>query len=400
MATIRLGCHDPEVTQEQLGAYLGRAHEPILRGEACLRGESDGHWASFVCVQSNEVASIQTFLKDTGFFPRGAVDSLCGYRTVSSMRLFQEYVRVTEGDASIGAPDGVFGPKSLAHVARWKNAGLEAAWVRVSAARPDPEYARWLALLERTKAHYLERPTTLLERIAALEVPSDTRAVADWRFDRDEIHIIGIRRDEAAPGKRLNDDVFVTLIDGLVFKFYGTTDPGKSSHRDGAPFLVHGQHEYRFGWHKISDMQRIYRALKPARHGVLVVRDGDRDDALTEHDLAGALEPNASINVHWGGRGVSNWSEGCQCICGAGYINFDGRTVDCRSFAAARYVDLGASGGPDYHSKGAYSVLVDLVTAFSEGRHAATYTLLYERDLELDPAVGAAAAREILSAIS
>lgn len=399
MATIRLGCHDPEVTRAHLDTYLSEAHEPALRGQDCLRGERDGDWASFVPVATGEVARIQRFLKDSGFFPHGTIDGLCGYRTVSSMRLFQEYVRATEGDASIGPPDGVFGPKSLAHVARWRSTGRSAAWADVDAARPHPEYAKWLALLERVKAHYLARPTTLLERIASLGVPSDTRALADWRFDPGEIHIVGIRRDEAAPGKRLNDDVFVTLIDGLVFKFYGTTDPGKSSHRDGAPFLVHGQHEYRFGWHKMSDMQRIYRALKPARRGVLVVRDGDRDDALTERDLAGKLEPNASINVHWGGRGVSNWSEGCQCICGAGYINFDGRAVDCGSFAAARYVDLGA-GADGYRSKGAYSVLVDLITAFSAGRHAALFTLLYERDLALDPAIGAGAAGEILHAIS
>jgi len=53
-----------------------------------------------------------------------------------------------------------------------------------------------------------------------------------------------------------------------------------------------------------------------------------------------------------------------------------------------------------YQTKGAYSVLVDLVTAFSGSVHAAKYTLLYERDLDLDPAIGSAAARDILREIS
>ncbi len=229
--------------------------------------------------------------------------------------------------------------------------------------------------------------------------PSDTLTTPEWRFDPREIHLVGIRRDEAQPGKRMNDDVYVLLMNGLVFAFYGTTDPGKSGHDGGAPFLVPGQHLYRFGWHKVTDMERVYRALKPAGRGVLVIRDSNRDDALGESDLAGSLETNASINVHWGGKGTSNWSEGCQVICGRGYINHHGQQVDCSDFAASNYTQLGTGQGR-YYSKGAYSVLVDLVTAFSGSIHAARYMLLYERDLTLEPAIGAGRAREILERIA
>ena len=63
------------------------------------------------------------------------------------------------------------------------------------------------------------------------------------------------------------DKEFVLLIKGLVFKFQGSTDPGATSHQLGAPFLVQGQHDYHFGWHKNHHL-----AVRPSDKGVLVVR--------------------------------------------------------------------------------------------------------------------------------
>ena len=400
MSVVRLGLFDPGSEVADRLAYLRGIHEPTMLDTRKLRGERDRHWLPFAQCDGVRVAGVQTFLKDAGFFPFGKIDGLCGYRTASSIRLFQEYVRVTEGVASIGAADGVFGSKSEQRMWRWQTDGIRAAWVGVSAAEPHPEYRKWMRLLHKAKAHYAANPTTLLRKVEAFRGHSDTFPVAQWQFDPDKIHIIGIRRDEAAPGKRQNDDLFIALINGLVFKFYGTTDPGKSRHRGGAPFLVHGQHDYRFGWHKMTDMNRVYRALKPFRHGVLIVRDADRDDALTDADIDGTLEANNSINVHWGGKGVSNWSEGCQCICGRGYINFNGEKVDCSDSAATRYGELGTKRNGVYQTKGAYSVLVDLITAFSGSVHAAKYMLVYERDLDLEPGIGAGVTQEILNAIA
>jgi peptidoglycan hydrolase-like protein with peptidoglycan-binding domain len=55
------------------------------------------------------VAAVQQALQ-TGFFPGGSVYGICGYRTHSAIRLFQEYVRSVEKPPDC-LPDGRFGPK-------------------------------------------------------------------------------------------------------------------------------------------------------------------------------------------------------------------------------------------------------------------------------------------------
>ena len=404
MSIIKLGVVDQGARPPDLNAYFTRIHEPTMvrRQRHRFRGERKGHWLDFSEVPPPPVADLQRFLKDAGFFPFGAVDGLCGYRTMSSMRLFQEYVRTVEGDPSIGPADGMFGPKTFTHVERWQRDGLKADWVNVSSQNPHPEYRTWMALLAKARQHYQANPTAMLQAVNAYPHASDTVKVAHWDFDPGRIHLVGVRRKETQRpegGKRSNDDVFILLINGLVFKFFGTTDPGFTTNANGAPFLVQGQHKYRFGWHKQSDMDKVYRALKPLSTGVLVVRDGNRDMALTEDDFTGTLERNASINVHWGGRGTSNWSAGCQVICGRGYINHNDEAIDCSAYAATNYSTLGTNVNGVYQTKGAYSVLADLVTAFSGDVHAANYMLLYEQDLDLSPEIGAAQAEAILERI-
>ena len=395
-AEVRLGVCDSGCSPQDLASYFAPIHEPSMAAQRKLRGEGEREWVAFTETSGTSVAALQQFLHHSGFFPFGKIDGICGYRTTGSIRLFQEYVRTVENDASIGPPDGVVGELTSAHIARWTRDRLSADWTRFSAAAPTPEYARWMRLLAAVKTRYLAAPPTLIREVSEHRGRSDSVKVADWSFDPSRIHLIGIRRDEAKPGKRENDDVFVLLIDGVVFKFFGTTDPGKSSNDAGAPFLVPGQHKYRFGWHKMTEMNRVYRALKPATNGVLVIRDGNRDDALTDADLSGQLEVNASINVHWGGRGTSNWSEGCLVICGRGYQNHNDQAIDCAEFAGASYANLATRQNGVYVTKGAYSVLVDLITAFSRDVHAADFMLLYERDLDLEPEIGAAAAAATL----
>ncbi|MDJ0738824.1 MAG: hypothetical protein QNJ91_03845 [Gammaproteobacteria bacterium] len=392
---IRLGSCDAGCRPEDLDAYFDARHEAGMRPRNQLRGERLGEWVGFRSAPGRQVRNVQRFLKKAGFFPHGRIDGICGYRTTSSMRLFQEYIRSVESDPSIGAPDGIFGRKSLAHVERWQRDGVRADWTAYGIDNPQPDYRNWMRLLARVQRQFQAHPTDLLRRIDRFAGATDTRPVGDWDYDPSRIHLLGIRRHEAKPGKRTNDDVFILLVNGLVFRFYGTTDPGKSSHRAGAPFLVRGQHRYRFGWHKQSDRQKVYRALKPRSSGVLVVRDADRNYALTESDRSGRLENNASINVHWGGRGVSNWSQGCQVICGRGYINHNGDIVDCGEYAATTYATLGRRVDGRYQTKGAYSVLVDLVTAFSGDELSLEYTLLYEQDLAIDAGFGRDAAAKI-----
>lgn len=402
--TIRLGVVDADALPPDPRAYFGAIHEPAMIANAGLRfrDEKKSAWTPFTPVAQHPVAALQQFLKAAGFFPFGKIDGICGYRTTAAIRLFQEYVRSVEQDATIGVPDGIYGPNTDRHVQRWKQDGRTADWKGASSQQPQPEYRVWMGLLHAARDAYRARPTDLLKKIAAFPHPSDTAAVAQWDFDPARIHLVGIRRNESAPlnpdGRRATDDVFVLLINGLVFKFFGTTDPGTSTNAAGAPFLVHGQHAYRFGWHKQADRDIVYQALKPLSTGVLVVRDRSRDLVLSQQEhFGGALERNDSINIHWGGRGgTANWSAGCQVICGRAYINHHDATVDCAPFAAAGYSALGTRVGGLYQTKGAYSVLADLVTAFSGDVHAVSYTLLYEPDLERSPQVGAAKAAAIL----
>jgi hypothetical protein len=132
----------------------------------------------------------------------------------------------------------------------------------------------------------------MLQLVNTFAGKSDTRKVAQADFDPRQIHFVGVRRNDA-PNKF--DDVFVLLMKGLVFKFQGSTEPGASWNAAGAPFLVQGQHDYHFGWHKSQ-----YLALRPESRGVLVVRSKG-DMRLDDADLNKGLEANATINVHWGG---------------------------------------------------------------------------------------------------
>src|SRR5581483_2765243 len=269
--------------------------------------------------------------------------------------------------------------------------GRKADWTNFSGARPSPECAKWMNLLAEVRKKYQASPDAMTSLVNHYSKNSDTVKVADWNFDPDRIHLVGIRSHEApAAGQQKFNDAFVLLIHGLVFKFHGTTDPGATSNTAGSPFLVTGQHHYRFGWHKLSDSHKVYHALKPATVGVLVIRS--KDLALTDADLAKGLECNNSINIHWGGEGlgaVGSWSEGCQVFVGRNYINHHEKLIDCSKFGAANYSTLGQRVGGVYQTRGAYTVLEDLVTAFSGDDKLVRYMLINEPDLALRPEIGA-----------
>ena len=336
--------------------------------------------------QPMSVAAIQHGLRSLGFFPGGQTDGICGYRTLSAMRLFQEYVRAVEKRPSL--PDGRFGATSQQHLKRWMDAHTETEWAPTierwrAGTLGDTEYMDWLSLLEKVKAHYAASPTRMLQLVNAFTGKTDTRKVAEWDFSPAHVHLVGIRRDEV---NNKFDDIFVLLIKGLVFKFQGSTEPGASTNAAGVPFLVHGQHHYHFGWHK-----RQYLALRPRNldTGVLVVRSKN-DMRLDEADLDKGLETNGTINVHWGGKGmkfdVKTWSEGCQVINGSVYLNSKNELIDCSAFVAAQNAEVASNPSK---TRGAYNVLLDLVTALGSDLSSNTvqYTLLTEQDLDLSPAL-------------
>ncbi|HEX5082758.1 MAG TPA: peptidoglycan-binding protein [Blastocatellia bacterium] len=401
---ISLGTYDSDVSSSALEEYLEYANK--LTGVAGmpnwekdkLRGEKDGEWTPLreLGESAMTVAEAQSFLKDAGIFPFGKVDGICGYRTLSAIRLFQEYVRTVEGDAGIGAPDGIMGPKTIAHANRWRARNQKAEWAGVSAAATSRQYAKWMSLLHKVKEKYVASPNAMLRKVNDYAQSSDTIKVSNWDFDPNRIHLIGVRRNETElkAGQRQFDDVFILLIRGLAFKFLGSTDPGATENPEGFPFLTQGQHLYRFGWHKISDLNRVFQALKPLGRGVLVVRS--KDNILTDADLVKPLEPNNTINIHWGGEGLFNvgaWSVGCQVIVGKGYINHDDDLINCSEYAATKYTQIGTKSDKGvYQTKGAYNVLTDLVAALSgagENDNIVRYMLIYERDLALNPEIGA-----------
>jgi hypothetical protein len=386
---IQVGSFDDDVPQTRRDAYVKEVEEitrvpvrEIVEGSDKLVLASHTPDAE----SPMSIVAIQQALKSTGFFPGGKIDGICGYRTRSAMRLFQEYVRSVE--KLPGVPDGRFGPSSQQHLRRWMQNRAVIGWAPTierweAGTLGEMEYTEWLSLLGRVKDHYTSNPNRMLELVNTFAAPTDTRRVAQWDFSpKGNIHLIGIRRNEQS---NKFDDIFVLLIKGLVFKFQGSTEPGASDNPAGVPFLVQGQHEYHFGWHK-----KQYLALRPEHldKGVLVVRS--KDMRLDETDLNRGLEANASINIHWGGKGmnfdVKNWSEGCQVINGTAYIGPSNELIDCSAFAAVNNSEIAAN---PTRTRGAYNVLLDLVTALASDLPTNTvkYTLLVEQDLDLSPLV-------------
>jgi len=383
---ISLGCVDGEVSEARCSAYLKEVEALTRRPLSDIQDGSDHLRIQRLPAQAAgtmAVKEVQQALKDLGFFPGGQADGICGYRTQSAIRLFQEYVRSVERLDCV--PDGQFGPRSQEHLRRWLRDGLRPNWEPAVAAWAagtlSGEFAAWLAWLEAIKAKAEAAPTPLLKLVNGFNQSSDTRKPRDWDFSsRTGIHLIGIRR-EVMSGKF--DDIFVLLIKGLVYKFQGTTDPGATENPAGMPFLVPGQHDYHFGWHKST-----YLALKPEKAGVLVVRAG-KDGKLTPDDLDRGLEVNNTINVHWGGRGllgqVNNWSEGCQVITGSVYVDPANHLVSCQPFAAVTPAE--PRDPASKKTRGAYNMLLDLVTALGSdlGDGRVKYTLVEAADLALLP---------------
>jgi len=300
------------------------------------------------------------------------------------VRLFQEYVHNIEGDKSIGAPDGIVGDNTWKHMMRWEAGDIKNTWAQFGIDNPSQEYKDWMAILNAAKKHYMTAKNVILDQIRNAPSTGDTLPPEEWSFDPRETHLIGIRRhQEVARQDRENDDLFILLIKGLAFTFWGSTDPSsKMADRTDEAFLVEGQHKYRLSWHKISNATKIYKALRPYSKGVLVYRDVINDNALTDADIKKGLDvPNMTINIHWSGDGGLNFSAGCQVIAGRSYISPEGRIIDCSEYSSPSYAGL-AQG----RTRGAYNVLSDLVVCYNQlGNNRVWYMLGRESNLsEID----------------
>lgn len=387
MTTLRLGITDKIAVPADKKSFFAAFHYHLaaaLQKKLCFRDEKHNEWRPIVPTLGTQVADFQQFLKDAGFLPESEVDGIFGYVTQAAARLFQEYIRTIEGDESIGKPDGIIGAKTREHIQRWKTAGLKCEWANFNSDNSTLEFNQWLGLLENAKKHYLNNPSEILKMVDIYPFTGDTIKLANWTFDRKECHLIGIRRDhDLTSGNRQNDDLFILLLNGMIFKFWGSADPNPfmaHKNRFDEAYLVEGQHLYQFGWHKVGSKSRVYRALKPATDGVLVFRDKTGKNALTQENIAKGLSgPNNSINIHWSGGGSFNFSAGCQVISGNSYINHKNEVVNCRSFSARSYagLDLGKT-------RGAYNVLADLVLVYTpKGTKHLRYTLGRASTMEL-----------------
>ncbi len=366
-----------------------------------FRGEGLNEWVEPKSNPGNDIKALQSFLRDHGFMPGGRLDGVFGYWTLSSVRLFQEYIRSVEGKTAIGIPDGRVGSGTHEHMMRWRKDNIYCEWGPQKSEDPanqfnwpfaSREYDLWMNLLPRVQSGYLQAlrnssdtPHQLelfqLQEVKNFPGKTDSVKIDDWTFNRDDIHLIGLRCfQERRERERGNDDLFILLMNGMVFKFWGSTDPKPEHTSDGfEPYLAEGQHKYRFSWHKRStaSVHKVYKALVPYDKGVLVFRDWSKTDALNEDDIRKGLlynkygaknreNPNSTINIHWTFDGRNNWSAGCQVISGRSYINHNGDLIDCSAFSAPSYGTVSSvSTRGVKKNRGAYTFISDFVYAYS-----------------------------------
>ncbi len=384
---LHLGCYDKDADLAKITALLKIYHQRMsgipddVKYKKFRHGDS-ASWVTPKAVEGNPVAVLQGFLRDAGFLPPDSkLDGIFDYTTQAGVRLFQEYVRSIDKDASIGIPDGVIGKNGWKHIKKWIEGHKTAtAWKRGQA---SAEYHKWINLMNQARKHYQNNPHIILDKVNAkvAEIGMDkvdTLRIEDWKTEGDHIHLIGIRRKEEESDKnrlRRNDDLFILLIDGMVFKFWGSTDPNyKAKNRKDEAFLVEGQHKFRFGWHNRSqaNQNKVYEGLNPYNRGVLVFRDRDNDNRLTDADIISTgidNAPNNTINIHWTGAGdgaSGTWSAGCQVFAGKTYINNNGDLIDCSKFAAVGTADLKNNASVTNLTKtmGAYNMFTDLLILY------------------------------------
>ncbi|NJB85606.1 hypothetical protein GGR26_001351 [Lewinella marina] len=377
---LRLGRVDADVamTAGEKEEFLRLYHHPhgFARGEIRFRDDSRNRWWPWEQLPGQRIRALTQLLQSAGFMPYAAHGGIFGYVTQAAVRLFQEYVRTIASPERHGRrdpaswPDGVVGSDTRFYLDQWEREGLRCRW---SLGETRPDHQRWMNWLATAARHFRDHPTPTMQQLAASARRGDTLLPAEWEFDPAAPQLIGIRfrAEEAFPqgGRRPPDDLFVLLIRGMTFFFWGSTDSNPREGREG--YLTEGQHHYRFNWHNISQgrRERIYKAARPAGAGVMVIRDVHGDNALTDRNRRDGLDPNPNptFNIHWSGLGISNWSAGCQVISGKNYINDAGELISCTHYAARNDRERGQKRSPDGPrlTMGAYTVLSDLLLCYT-----------------------------------
>jgi hypothetical protein len=308
-----------------------------------FRGEGLDEWVEPKKVSGDDVKALQKFLHKHGFMPGARIDGVFDYWTLASVRLFQEYIRTVEG-INIGIADGRIGSGTHAHMMRWEENDLYCEWgpdktteleKEFTWSKPSKEYNLWIKLLPKVQKSFLQAlesasdPSEDINLFQLQEVrkfkKTDSLKIDDWSYNKDDIHLIGLRCfQERGERTRGNDDLFVLLMNGMAFKFWGSTDPKPSFTKDGLePYLVEGQHKYRLNWHKVGkkSIKKVYKALVPYEKGVLVSRDWSQNNKLTEEDIRkGLLFNNAKTNQ--GKRNTERDNPNTKLSKDLGYYDF------------------------------------------------------------------------------
>lgn len=384
MCALKLGTFDigkkPANPKSFLEPYHTFGETTLWRNKGKFRDDDRNKFVDWQPGEGSEVKDLQELLFRAGFMTRKFNEGVFDYVTQAAVRLFQEYIRTIDPGDKNFARDGEVGKLTMGHLDDWTEKGKVSQWGPSSSLTPSEEYTKWIELLGKAQSHYELNPGPIMKLVSDRSSNGSTLKVKDWKFDSKNIHLIGIRRKQDESTKyRKNDDLFVLLVNGRVFKFWGSTDPSQNMiSRTNEAFLVEGQHKYQFGWHGLSkkkikktidgkktevEKHVTYRALRPFdTAGVLAMRDGENDNRLNEDDIRNEnLELVPDINIHWSGLGKNKatWSAGCQVIMGQSYLNPNhDKPVNCSSFSSASY-DQGKA-------KGAYSVLADLVVCYSK----------------------------------
>ena len=403
---LRLGRVDEDVhfSNEERQAFLELYHHPygFADGEIRFRDDSRNCWYAWESIEGYRVRELTRFLHAAGFMPHASHDGIFGYVTQAAVRLFQEYVRTVDSPERHARrspacwPDGVVGKDTAFYIDLWREGKLSTRW---SDGETTPDYRRWMHWLRSAAGHYRSKPSPLMQQLMAAERRGDSLTPEEWTYDPGDTHLVGIRRgsgEQMEVRGRAPDDLFVLLVGGKSFYFWGSTDANPSSGREG--YLVEGQHRYRLNWHNIgtSRRERIYKAARPAGAGVMVVRDVHGHNALTAENRRDGFDPdpNPTFNIHWSGLGRSNWSAGCQVISGKNYFNDAGQMINCAEYAARNDAERGqrrAASGPRL-TMGAYTVLSDLILCYTRQQELAEkptflYSLYQEETFDAIPGI-------------
>ncbi|THH41247.1 peptidoglycan-binding domain-containing protein [Neolewinella litorea] len=413
---LRLGRVDEDIkfSEAEKQEFLRLYHHPqgFSGGELRFRDDSRNRWWEWEKIEGHRIRDLTRLLQEAGFMPHAEHGGIFGYATQAAVRLFQEYVRTIDSPERHQRrdppswPDGVVGDDTQYYLDQWADAGRRCRW---SNGETRPDYVRWMTWLQAAKAHHLAHPTPALRALAQADRRGDTFLPEEWDFGGTAPHLIGIRRQAGAPAqstsRRAPDDLFVLLVQGMTFYFWGSTDANPSSRREG--YLMEGQHRYRFNWHNIGEARRdrIYKAGRPAGAGVMVIRDVHGDNALTDRNRQDGFDPipNPTFNIHWSGLGISNWSAGCQVISGKNYINDRGDLVNCVEYAARNDSERGTKRGSDGPrlTMGAYTVLSDLMLCYTPAQAPGEkptfrYSLFRKEDFAQIPGIPADELKEKL----